>query len=73
MNLDHLNSLSFYQRVSLFGKVIKQEEERQASLKKEIINEPLSKEFQENNYKPLYTEKEKHLETMFLDSHDEVI
>ena len=60
--LDHLNSLKFGQRLSLFGKIIKQEEERQEM---EITSEPPSAEVLASNYKPIHPENEKHLETIF--------
>lgn len=70
---DHLNTLRFGQRLSLFGKVVEQEILRQKEIKMNINCEPPSVECLSDNFKPIYTENEAHLESIIGDSEDIVI
>lgn len=64
--LDHLQNLDSEKRLSLFGKIIQQEEERK--LQTIRITIPPEQEFKQKR-----TENEAHLETIMGDNHDEVI
>lgn len=70
-DLDYFNKVSSAQRVglSLFGKIIKQEEERQLKMN----SMPPSQEVLDKAYKPTRTENEAHLESIFGDSEDVLI
>lgn len=59
MDLEHLDKLTTTKRISLFGKVIKEQQERELEEMKVIPTEKVEE------YKPIHKENEKHLETIF--------